>query len=149
MKFQIGDVVHLIDGVDYDSGNSMSFVEGYDVEIIGYKEDKYLIRDFYRPVEESEIERLVVSNSEKCVQYENELSLYNAIVYIKTGSLTFKEVTIRYYSFQFKDFMYVFEDRDKTHCRTGEFWHTLLDAYKTNYEKLVHKMRDIQKLTNV
>lgn len=143
MRFQIGDVVHLIDGIDYN-GNSLTYTEGVNTEIIGYEKDQYCVRDFHRPVEGDEIQKLIMTNAEKCKKYENKLSLYNRIVFIKTGSLTFEKVTIQYYSFEYEDFIYI---ENKYHLRTGRFWFTLLDAYKVCYEEMVYKMRDICKIT--
>lgn len=144
MKFQIGDVVRLIDGIDYN-GNSLTYSVGFDTEIIGYEKDRYYVRNFYRPVEEDEIQELVMTNAEKCKKYEDKLSLYGQIVFIRTGSLTFEKVMIRYYSFEYEDFMYI---ENEYHFRTGRFWVTLLDAYKESYEEMVYKMRDIRKISN-
>ena len=41
MKYQIGDIVRLKDGIDYN-GNSLTFQEGYNVEVIGYVNNQRL-----------------------------------------------------------------------------------------------------------
>lgn len=144
MKFQIGDVVRLMDGIDYN-GNSLTYSEGVNTEIIGYEEYQYRVRNFYRSVKEDEIQKLVMTNAEKCKRYGDKLSLYNQIVFIRTGSLTFEEVVIRYYSFEYDDFMYI---ENEQHFGTGRFWSTLLDAYKECYEEMVDKLQVICKISN-
>lgn len=141
-KFQIGDVVRLKDGIDYN-GNSLSYQVGITTEILGYEKDRYRVQNFYRVVEEDEIEKLVMTNAEKCEKYRGRLSLYNQIVVIRKDSLTFEEVTIRYYSFEYKDFMYI--DENEHHYQVGRFWLTLLDAYKMCYEEIISRMLEIHK----
>jgi len=148
MKYQIGDVVHLINGIDYN-GDSLTYTDGVDTEILGYNKEHYTIRNFWRPVTEEEIEKLVITNIEKCKQYEKELSFYNREVFIQIGSLTFEKVTIKYYSFEYHNFMYIDTCSDEPHhFRIEKFWDTELAAYKEAYEKIVQNMRVIHNLTN-
>ena len=147
MKYQIGDIVHLIDGIDYN-GDSLTYTDGVDTEILGYnKEHHYTIRNFWRPVTEEEIEKLVITNAQKCEQYEKELSFYNREVFIQMGSSIFEKVTIQYYNFEYHNFMYIEIRSDEPHhFRIGEFWDTELSAYKNYCKKLLQKIKDIQEV---
>jgi len=91
VKYNIGDVVKIVDAPDYN-GDSLSYYDGLAFEIKNIALEGgifcYKLNGFYRSVTEKEIEKLIFSCSEKFEKFNKEFSLVgNPIFYFSANKV--------------------------------------------------------------
>lgn len=146
MKYSIGDVIKIVDGIDYN-GDSSTYFPGEKYEISDYDGNgKYLLIGFYRLVEESEIECLVIGVEEKCRKYKKELSMYNQSVFILSYEDDFKFVLIHHFSFERECFVYEWKDEMNWihYLDISKYWKDELTAYRECYRELRERLNNIK-----
>jgi hypothetical protein len=136
VKYFVGDVIKLKDGLDY-TGNSLSYQEGKIVEIMKIIKFNgnflYEVRNFYRDVKEDEIEKLIYTNKEKWEKFIDKLNLIGTTVFVfewnyekKTYEIHRKKLA--YFDFNYNDFTY--KEGNNYYC-IGEFYLSELEAWKS------------------